>query len=539
MRAAHHDIMIELMALRALKYGELINTWVADSVTTCCSSCRLENGCHDAKTICREGDTVKPCGHQHFAARLKLPILLIILIHVALSAAYNFIIPLGYGPDEPHHYGYVQHLVLYRSLPRLGPADHPYLCHRDPRPPNAIGIHPPLYYAILAPIYYLLADRKIDFAPSGTEKLPFKLLPYERSKLIQRLLRLISLLMSLVTLWFVWGIASFVFKDAELSFAVLSFVALLPHYLMLSAVINNDSITILTAHAFLFVLIRILGNAMNPLIGSGLISIACGLMLLSKASLLSLAPLQLVGAYSCGHKLHSGVQRLACLALSLLLPLVIAGWWYVRFYILNGRLMPIVKWVYEPHMLLNSPLEFLTDGRSWHLLWRFIKGSHRSFWAQVDWFIFKPEHGGRWSQLYGSPNAAFYPYSEAVYFLIVLLTVFALLGLLLRLAAWLRSRSLELHQGIQIVAAMPFALLYAALMHYTLFTHPGGYEGGRYLMPAVCSFGIIFWCGISNLLSARYRKVAICCVTLLLIMLNALCIGNLVTFLNPLYAPSF
>ncbi|MFA4030231.1 MAG: hypothetical protein GDYSWBUE_001855 [Candidatus Fervidibacterota bacterium] len=479
------------------------------------------------------------CSHQHLSARLKLLILLVILTHAVLSVSYNFIIPLGYGPDEPHHYGYVQHLVLYRSLPVLGPSTHPYLCHRDPRPPNAIGIHPPLYYAILAPIYRLLADGRIDFTPSGSEKLPFKLLPYERSRLIQRVFRLFSLLMSLATLWFVWGITSSVFKDAELSFAVLAFVALLPHHLMLSAVINNDSITILTAHAFLFTVIYSMGSSVSPLVGSGLIGVSCGLMLLSKASSLSLTPLQVIGALSCGRRAQSRMQRLACIALALVLPAAIAGWWYVRFYILNGRLMPIVKWVYEPSMLLSSPAEFLTDGRSWRLLWRFIKGSHRSLWAQVDWFIFKPEHGKLWSQFYGSPNAAFYPYSEAVYSLIVLLTVLSLFGLLLRFAIWLRNRDLKPHYSLQIVAAMPFALLYAALMDYTLFTHPGGYEGGRYLMPAICSFGIIFWCGISDLIGEGYRKVAIACVILLLLALNALCIGNLVTFLNPLYAPSF
>ncbi|MCS7253228.1 MAG: hypothetical protein RMK18_07740 [Armatimonadota bacterium] len=474
----------------------------------------------------------------HTTQKLKLLIMLVVLIHAIFSVAYNFIIPLGYGPDEPHHYGYVQHLVLYRSLPKLGPATHPYLCHRDPRPPNAIGIHPPLYYSLLAPIYYLLADRSIDFTPPATEKLPFKLLHYERSKLVQRLFRLISLVISLITLWFVWSITFSALKDAELSFAVFAFVALLPHYLMLSAVINNDSMTILTAHAFLLLLIRVMSGALNPLVGSALLGISCGLMFLSKASLLSLAPLQIVGALSCMRRTGVGAQRMICLALSLLLPIAISGWWYLRFYILNGRLMPIVKWVYEPCMLLNSPFEFLTDGRSWHLLWRFIKGAHRSLWAQVDWFIFKPEHGERWSQFYGSPNPAFYPISEGLYSFLVLLTILALLGLLFRFATWLyNGGGWKHHHSLQIVVAMPFVLLYLALLHYTLFTHPGGYEGGRYLMPSICSFGIIFWCGIGSLIGVRYRKVAIACITLLLVTLNALCIGNLVTFLNPIYAP--
>jgi hypothetical protein len=61
--------------------------------------------------------------------------LTIVLVgHIVFALTYQWLIPLGYGPDEPRHYGYIQHLVLYRSLPVLGDPSHPYYCHMDPAP---------------------------------------------------------------------------------------------------------------------------------------------------------------------------------------------------------------------------------------------------------------------------------------------------------------------------------------------------------------------------------------------------------------------
>ncbi|MFN4180601.1 MAG: hypothetical protein ACK4I8_09840, partial [Armatimonadota bacterium] len=54
---------------------------------------------------------------------------LVLAGHIVFALIYQWLIPLGYGPDEPRHYGYIQHLVLYRSLPRLGDPTHPYYCH--------------------------------------------------------------------------------------------------------------------------------------------------------------------------------------------------------------------------------------------------------------------------------------------------------------------------------------------------------------------------------------------------------------------------
>ena len=66
---------------------------------------------------------------------------------------------------------------------------------------------------------------------------------------------------------------------------------------------------------------------------------------------------------------------------------------------------------------------------------------------------------------------------------------------------------------------------------------PGGYEGGRYLLPSVGAFAFLFWQGLSFLVPKRWQPVIVVGVLVLLLVLNVGCIVNLTNFLNPLYAP--
>jgi hypothetical protein len=112
-----------------------------------------------------------------------------------------------------------------------------------------------------------------------------------------------------------------------------------------------------------------------------------------------------------------------------------------------------------------------------------------------------------------------------------------LAGWLVRLGRWWRNRQWTPKRLALAVLAAAFVLLYGALMHYTLFTHPGGYEGGRYLLPAIGAFSVLFWWGITALVPTHWHRPLIATVLALLVALNLCCAVNLHTFLNPLYAP--
>jgi len=466
---------------------------------------------------------------------LKVGLGILLFGHIALALVYQWLIPLGYGPDEPRHYGYIQHLVLYRSLPVLGDPNHPYYCHMDPRPPNAIGIHPPLYYAMLAPVYALLAGKRIDH-PAANET-PFPKLDPTRSKIVQHTLRTLSLVMAILTLFLVARTASLFSEDAWWLLGVFGFVAWLPHFLLLSAVMNNDTVTILLGHLFLLLLVRQTLAPGEPMRDAVWLGVVFGLLGLSKASALSWLPLLFVGAWQIAKRAPTPVRR-QVLAAAIGLPALICGWWYVRFYALYGRIMPIVKWTENPELLLSSPADLLLRPGSWFLVWRFLTGVARSLWGQVDWFILKPEHVVAWRQKFGTPIEAAYPFTEPIWSLLTLLTVTALVGWLVGLGKWLGQRQWTQHHRAGLLLALGFVLLFLALMHYTLFTHPGGYEGGRYLLPSIGAFAFVFWRGLFALVPNRWRPILVAAVLAILLVLNTLCAFNLQAFLNPLYAPA-
>lgn len=487
---------------------------------------------------------------------LKAGLAFVLVGHIVFAVAYQWLIPLGYGPDEPRHYGYIQHLVLYRSLPILGDPAHPYYCHMDPRPPNAIGIHPPLYYTLLAPIYALLAGQKIDHPEAS--KTPFAKLEPSGSKFVQHTLRTFSLVMALVTLFLIARIALLFSDDVWWLLAMVGFVAWLPHFLLLSSVMNNDTLTILLGHLFLLLLVwraRLLPSRRDGLTDQEvrlsetrekalseisrnaiLLGLIFGLLGLSKASALSWLPLLFIGAWQIAKQANVS-QRWHIFVLVLGLPASICGWWYVRFYVLYGRVMPIVKWAENPELLLNSPMDLLWRPDAWLLVWRFLAGVARSIWGQVDWFILKPEHILAWRQKFGTPAETAYPLTETLWLLLTILSLIAIVGWLVKLGKWLKHRQWTPQHQAGIILAFGFILLFFALMHYTLFTHPGGYEGGRYLLPSIGAFAFLFWQGLFALVPNRWRPVLVTGVLLILLAMNIGCVVNLRNFLNPLYAP--
>ncbi|MCS7265729.1 MAG: hypothetical protein NZ805_12945 [Armatimonadetes bacterium] len=463
---------------------------------------------------------------------VKVGLYILLFGHIIFALTYQWLIPLGYGPDEPRHYGYIQHIVLYRSLPVLGDPSHPYYCHMDPRPPNAIGIHPPLYYWLLAPVYALFAGQRIDHPEA--DKTSFAKLHPSRSKLVQHILRTFSLVMALMTLLFVARIALSFSDDPWWLLGMVGFVAWLPHFLLLSAVMNNDTLTILLGHLFLLLMVKQTLQNSKPMRDAFLLGLVFGLMGLSKASALSWLPLLFVGAWQIAKGVTPS-QRWRVFALTFGLPTLICGWWYVRFYALYGRIMPIVKWTENPELLLNSPMDLIWHSYAWLLVWRFLTGFARSIWGQVDWFILKPEHIAAWRQKFGTFAETAYPITEPIWFLLTILLLAAISGWLISFVKWLKHRQWTHQHQVGILLSSGFILLFLALMHYTLFTHPGGYEGGRYLLPSVGAFAFIFGHGLFIILPNRYRPASVIALMAILLALNIGCIFNLSEFLNPLY----
>jgi 4-amino-4-deoxy-L-arabinose transferase-like glycosyltransferase len=421
-------------------------------------------------------------------------------IYLALAVTYSFVIPLGYGPDEPRHYAYVKRLVERGQLPRLV---------HGVEADGAIVLHPPLYYVLLTPFYALLRG----FGDAT----------------VQRVLRFLSPLLCGTALWLFYATLRRLFPDRlALRLGTIGITAFLPHLQLESAVINNDTLTILLGALLVWELARLRDR--SPSVKESLLfGLTLAALANTKATGLTLSPLWAVWLWSRWGWRGLG-QRAFWQALVLGYgPLVLLGtWWYLRNVVRYGQLVPFpdgfgpADWhtghVYTPGELLWHGLLFV--GPFWWLVGRAIRGLFLSVWTQVGWF----------------PNAL-HTY------------LYALLGLLLAAAGgghglWWR----DLRRGKETASAiysrgvwvtfLAFALVYANVVVIAVFTHIGFYQGGRYTLPAIWGLSLFLGLGLERLaMTPRGKAMLFGGVGAFFLLLNGLCLYNLITYLNPLYGP--
>jgi hypothetical protein len=214
------------------------------------------------------------------------PLALILLVAALLSIGWDVATPALQGPDEARHFAYLQYLAETGHLPRATGANEveevapgstevqeamntlylqALIANRKARPawsgvdlnlwrqversmphgsrangggPNGIAKNPPLYYAVMAVPYKILAG-----------------LP-----LLKRLfvLRLFNALFYLATIVLAWLIAGEVFATARWKQALATgAVALEPQMAAMSAVINPDNLSIALTAGFLLASLRL------------------------------------------------------------------------------------------------------------------------------------------------------------------------------------------------------------------------------------------------------------------------------------------
>ncbi|MFQ5810439.1 MAG: ArnT family glycosyltransferase [Armatimonadota bacterium] len=417
----------------------------------------------------------------------------IVLVFVALSLAYNALMRLGLGPDEPRHYNYVPLMVEQRQLPRTLP-DGTELG-------GAIVLHPPLYYSILA-LFYVPAK-----ALGG---------PW----LVQRVFRLLSTGFGAITLALIWATCRRIFpRRPSLALFIPALVALWPHFVMDHSVINNDNGANLVGALFVYFLVSRPRDGWRPraaLVAGVLVGIG-GLM---KGQLLLCLPPVLLAIMAWDH--GSGFLRRIgfwrSLAVSGGAALLVSGPWYARNIVLYGQFTPVPGGytVIPPGV---SFFELWRAGGAHKLVGDALVGIFHSIWAQVGWF---PQSLGR--PLYG------------------------ILGGLLVLAAlgW-AVIALKLRGGVLVPAArqsrhfsaafLPFVLICALTIYVTMYVHFGAHQGGRYTLFAIGGFAAFLAAGWRAAVPRRFRLLGAVLVLAFFVVLNAVSMWNLITYLNPTYAP--
>ena len=216
----------------------------------------------------------------------------ILILFFILGVLYIYYTPLWTPPDEERHFAYCQFIAKHHELPRFTPDFDETSVY--------MAFHPPLYYLIGS--LFCSAD-----SPPVEEELFINPLPGPTTLLHPQediatfsenvrsayLLRLLSLLLSSITIYCVYKSSLLVFhgKQGIASIAAL-LVAMNPEFMHISASISNENLSTACATAFIYCLLRYLCE--GPSTGCAvLLGILLGSSLLTKISGFFLAPLTL------------------------------------------------------------------------------------------------------------------------------------------------------------------------------------------------------------------------------------------------------
>ncbi len=245
---------------------------------------------------------------QSHAAELPAPILagsstyarrwlyLILTAYALLALAYNFVVPIGEGPDEIEHIRYVEYLVRYGQFPPIGTGS-------SERPYTIEAKQPATYYLVQAAIMYVLGRGGTQLVPEMQTDLAFRTtgIRYQHPPVPADLLpwthvmRLFGMLCGIGTIALLYATVRQVFseeKRAPLALGVAS-MGLLPQFTFMTSVVNNDHLAILVGAAVSYLMARTLMRGVTRRT-SLLLGVALGFALMTKTNLLVYVPIAML-----------------------------------------------------------------------------------------------------------------------------------------------------------------------------------------------------------------------------------------------------
>ena len=411
-----------------------------------------------------------------------VPLLLLFAVKGALLA---FMIGPFAGHDEVDHYYYVARLAEGNGLGVVGEVDlppetTPYRDYVADYPTNAEVIQPPLYHALLVPLYLL--------APDSVEGRLY-------------LLRLAAVPLGAVVVALAYATARLLFPNEVLIRAgVPIFVAFQPQFSFEAAIVNHDILLILLVTLVLYLILGGLRDGFSPRRqwAIGLVG-AAGLW--TKASfglVLPVVALALLLAWRDGRgswRALAGPLLRACA-----LPVLLALPWFARSFLLYGdptgagRLRDIAEYGERA----QGYRRMLTSGPFWRQLLEDAWGNYG--WRQI-------------------------PLDPVAFRAVWLLWGLAVAGLLVGAARlWLarrrgappRTTRLQ-RRGVALLVLTAVLLVYGVLYVGTIqFTQ------ARFAFPAVVGFATLTLVGLAGWLPVRLRPAALPVLVALLMALNAI-----------------
>ncbi len=383
-----------------------------------------------------------------------------------LAIAYSVVVPLGEAPDEASHWSYVQYLTMHQRLPSTDGA-------------VAGEAHqPPLYYLLGALVSFWVPDQQFelqanpDWDPLNSE-IPNLLLhtrqedfPYHGGALAWHLVRLVSIILGTITVWATYHLAQELFPGNRwLALTAATFVAFIPQFTFLSAVVNNDNLVITLASLCLLLFLRSERDA-RPIIFA-LVGILLGLAVLAKLSALVLwAPLALLMLVR--KPLPIG-QRVARFTLTFALATGIAS-----------------SWIIYNAIVFGDPAGFA----------RMAEGFSRTqAMTRADWVIYADRmYWSFWGKFGGMTNIGM---PLGVYAALTMFLILGLVGDLFLIKDWRANRLPNVAQQGMLTFGLFGIILIAS--HIQFVNTMLGIDQARQIFPALPPLGVLVAAGILRL----------------------------------------
>jgi hypothetical protein len=452
----------------------------------------------------------------------------LIAVFILKEVLWVAVIPPREAPDELGHYGYIESLFYENDLPLLGQArfservqvagtESAALCDNTTYRPtgqvNWIAQHPPFYYLLLLPVFSVLPH----------DNVPFSIF----------ILRFVSVLLGAVTLFFAWKTLERINPpdgrggaNSMVNIAIVGAIAFLPMFSYASAVMNNDNLIAALAAVLVYLLTLccddICGGKKPSRAASArhafFVGLTLGILALTKTTSLPLFAVvfavflmrffttaRFTSARGAKWYNSGKAQALLDVLIAFGVPLLFAGWWYARNFMVFGTFLPELKdaVALNPYLLTENPsLVMLFPEVAPHA------DTAVSFW---DFLFVKGFAVEYFKNIWGAFGRYFVQLSVWQYLPVGLFTLVGLYGCIVsafigrakKAAARSRSRMVLLLVLVIYIAAITWKI-------YEITVDRGFLSAmhGRYFMPALLPFFYFFIKGWEYVLPPRMRSWA-------------------------------
>lgn len=265
----------------------------------------------------------------------------LLVLAAAKSLLWTMAIPPWRAPDEPQHFGYIQHLSRERSIPLSGETflypdlfqslertnfagvlgDETTVVNLEVRQENPAAGHPPLYYMSMLPAYWAAAS-------GSTESQLYAV-------------RAFGAIVFLLLIAVSYRFARLLFPDAAyLQIGVPLLMIFHPQLGFIGAGVMNDTLAVLLFTLFLYELC-VFARGDFSYRRAAYIGLAAGLGMLTRSSFVMAFPIGLaafIWLVAARKGYRTRLVKAAAIAASL--SIAVCGWYYLRNYIELGYLQP-------------------------------------------------------------------------------------------------------------------------------------------------------------------------------------------------------